>query len=192
MAAGDTVYDIGANMGYVSLALAKQVGDAGRVIAFEPVSSNVDLLRKNIANNQLSNIRVLAVAASDRAGEAVLRMTENRSTASLIWHKKDSSAVEFVIHTVAIDDLVDAGDLPLPTFVKIDVEGAEGLALQGMRRTVRAAKPVIFIECSDAGRETTWQLLSELGFRCESAITRKAVSAFAEYRHSDFLWFPAA
>jgi FkbM family methyltransferase len=187
---GDTVYDIGANMGYVSLSLAKQVGSRGRVIAFEPVPRNIDLLRTNIENNRLTNIQVLAVAASDRCGEAVIRIAENFSTASMTWHRNNPSAIELVIKTVTIDELVQAGDLCGPKFVKIDVEGAEGQVLQGMRRTVAAAKPVLFVECSDAGRETTWYLLCELGYRCQSAITRKTVNAFEEYRHSDFLWLP--
>ena len=188
--AGDTAYDIGANMGYVSMSLAKRVGPKGHVIAFEPVPRNIDLLRTNIENNKLTNIRVLEVAASDKSGEAVIRIGENLSTASLIWHRSDPSAVGLAIQTVAIDDLIEAGDLPEPKFVKIDVEGAEGLALQGMRRTIAAARPVLFVECSDAGRELTWQLLCELGYRCQSAITGKRLSAFEEYRHSDFLWLP--
>ena len=86
---------------------------------------------------------------------------------------------------MVIDDLVDMGDLPEPTFVKIDVEGAEGQVLKGMRRTVAKARLIVFVECSDAGRETTWPLLSELGYRCQSAMTRKWVSAFDNYRHAD-------
>ena len=189
--AGDTVYDIGANIGYVSLSLAKRVGPRGRVIAFEPVPRNIDLLRTNIENNKLTNIQVLDVAASDRSGEAVIRIAENFSTASMTWHRNDPSAIELVIKTVAIDELIEAGDLCEPKFVKIDVEGAEGQVLQGMRRTVAAAKPVLFVECSDAGRETAWHLLCELGYRCQSAITRKWVNAFEQYRHSDFLWLPS-
>jgi tRNA G46 methylase TrmB len=74
---GDTAYDIGANMGYVSLSLAKRVGPSGNVIAFEPVPRNVELLRMNIENNQLLNVRVFDVAASDRLGEAVIRISGN-------------------------------------------------------------------------------------------------------------------
>jgi FkbM family methyltransferase len=187
---GDAVYDVGANMGYVSLSLAKLVGARGRVVAFEPVARNVDLLRRNIEDNKLTNVQLLAVAASDKYGEAVIRIAENPATASLVWHRDDPSAVGLVIKTVVIDDLIDVGELPEPTFVKIDVEGAEGQVLQGMRRTVASARPVLFVECSDAGRETTWRLLSELGYRCQSAITRKWVSVFDDYRHSDFLWLP--
>lgn len=178
-------------MGYFSLSLAKRVGPSGRVIAFEPVPRNVALLRTNIEDNQLTNIQVFDVAASDRRGTVVIRISENLSPPSLIWHRNDPAAVEFVINTVAIDDLVEADGLPKPKFVKIDVEGAEGLALLGMRRTIAAARPVVFIECSDAGREVTWELLSELGYRCQFAITGNTVSAIEEYRHSDFLRFPA-
>lgn len=191
VAAGDTVYDIGAHIGYVSLSLAKRVGPRGRVIAFEPVPRNIDLLRKNIEINGLKNIRLLDFAASDSHGEIVIRMPETPSMASMVWHKNDPSAIDVPVRTEAIDDLVEAGDLVHPRFVKIDVEGAEGFVLLGMRRTVAASQPVVFVECSDAGREVTWNVLGELGYRCQSAITRKWVTAFEEYRHSDFLWMPA-
>ncbi len=191
VSAGDTVYDIGANLGYVSLSLAKRVGPQGRVIAFEPIPLNIAAFRNNIAINHISNVRLLECAASDRAGHAVIRLAENPSTASLVWHGNNPAATEFTIRTVPIDDLVDAGDLAPPTFIKIDVEGAEALVLEGMRRTLAAAQPVIFVECSEVGRESSWRLLSELNFRCQSAITRQPVNSFAEYRHSDFLWLPA-
>jgi FkbM family methyltransferase len=190
ISAGDTVYDIGANVGYVSLSLAKHVGPRGRVIAFEPIPQNIAAFRKNIAINAIDNVRLLEYAASDSAGEALIRLAENPSTASLVWHRNDSSATEVSIHTVSIDELVGSGDLVHPKFVKIDVEGAEGLVLQGMRRTIAAARPVLFVECSDAGRDQAWHLLAELKYRCQSPITGKPVNTFEQYRHSDFLWLP--
>jgi FkbM family methyltransferase len=190
VAAGDTVYDIGANVGYVSLSLAKRIGPTGRVMAFEPIPSNAAAFRENIEINGITNVRLLNLAASDKSGDAVIRMTENSATASLVWHRNEPSATELHVGTVAIDELVEAGEFGLPTFVKIDVEGAEGSVLQGMRRTIAAARPVLFIECSDIGRELTWQLLGELKYRCHSAITGDTVRAFEQYRHSDFLWLP--
>jgi FkbM family methyltransferase len=187
---GDTVYDIGANLGYVSLSLAKQVGPNGRVIAFEPVPRNIELLRRNIELNGLRNISMLEFAASDKSGEAVIRLAENLATASMVWHRNNPAATELSIKTVAVDDLVAAGDLAYPAFVKIDVEGAEGPVLLGMRLTLAVSKPVLFVECSDASRESAWNLLRELGYRCQSAITRQSVNTFGEYRHSDFLWLP--
>jgi FkbM family methyltransferase len=185
---GDTVYDIGANIGYVSLSLVKQVGRKGRVIAFEPVPANIERLRQNIALNKIDNIQVMECAASNANGEAIIRMAENLSMASLVWHQENPQATEIKIKTVVIDELVEKGELPYPRFVKIDVEGFEGGVLQGMVRMLTAAKPVLFVECSDAGRETAWRLLGELGYRCESAVTGRAVTTFEEYRHADFLW----
>jgi len=187
---GDVVYDIGANIGYVSLSLSKRVGQRGQVIAFEPIPHNAEIFRQNIRNNEINNVRLLEVAASESFGEATIRLTENFATASMVWHRDDPSATELKIKTVAIDGLVEAGDLPSPKFVKIDVEGAEGLALKGMRRTIASAKPVIFVECSDSGREASWRLLRELGFTCHRAVDRRPVDKFEDYSHSDFLWLP--
>jgi FkbM family methyltransferase len=190
VAPGDTVYDIGANIGYVSLSLAKQVGPQGRVFAFEPVPMNIQRCRTNIEINKLKNVQLLEFAASNAHGEAVIRMTDNLSMASLVWHQEDSSATQLVIKTVALDELVDRGELPSPTFVKIDVEGGEAGVLQGMFRTITAPKPVLFIECSDTGREYTWQTLRQLGYQCQSAIQQTPVTNFEQYRHADFLWIP--
>jgi|ERR1700691_3814969 FkbM family methyltransferase len=187
----DAVYDIGANLGYVSLSLAKRVGPQGSVIAFEPVPLNIAAFRNNIAVNGITNVRLLEYAASDRAGESIIRLAENSSTASLVWHRDNSSATELSVRTVSIDDLVDAGDVPHPKFAKIDVEGAEGPVLKGMQRTIAAVRPVLFVECSEAGRQTAWPLLVGLNYRCQSAITRKEIKTLDEYRHSDFLWLPA-
>ncbi|SRR6266496_629625 len=190
VAPGDTVYDIGANLGYVSLSLAKSVGPSGQVIAFEPVPKNVQYFRENIEINHLTNVQLLEFAASDECGEAVIRLADNLSTASLVWHRDNPSATQFTIRTVRIDQLVSSRTLAYPKFVKIDVEGAEGSVLKGMQQTIAAAKPSLFVECSEAGRETTWTLLRALGYRCQSALTRKRIDSFEEYRHSDFLWLP--
>jgi FkbM family methyltransferase len=190
VARGDTVYDIGANLGYVSLSLAKQVGPSGSVIAFEPVPQNIEGLWQNISINGITNIRLMECAASDKTGAATMRIAGNFSTASLVWHKQEAYVEEISIQTVRIDDLVERGDLKPPRFVKIDVEGAEGLVLDGMHRTIREARPVLFVKCSELGRRTAWNLLTQSSYRCESAIARGRLENFDAYRHSDFLWLP--
>ena len=192
---GDTVYDIGAHIGYVSLSLAKRVGPKGHVVAFEPLPGNIHALRENIAHNHLFKCSCIRGSCfrEPHVPSRIIRIAENPATASLIWHKNNPSARNITINTVAIDELIESGSLiGNPKFVKVDVEGAEGLVLRGMRRMIAAARPIVFLECSDAGRETTWQLFDQLNYRCESATTRKSVTEFGEYRHSDFLWLPAA
>lgn len=190
VAAGDTVYDIGANLGYVTLSLAKCVGAHGRVVAFEPVAQTARLLRENVQTNRLANVSVVESAASDQCGEATIRIANNPSMASLVWHKEDPSATAMVVKTVAIDQLVASGEIDRPSFVKIDVEGAEDRVLMGMRGTLAVARPVLFVECSQAGRRNAWDLLRDLGYRCQEATTRRWVDLFDEYFHCDFLWLP--
>jgi FkbM family methyltransferase len=153
VAADDTVYDIGANLGYITLALAKRVGPGGKVIALEPVPELFDSLRRNMDINGVRHAELLNVAASSEAGEVTMRIAVNVAMSSMVWHRDDPGAVSFTAKTVAIDELVEAGRFPLPKFMKIDVEGAEGFALQGMVRTIAAARPVIYVECSEAGRQ---------------------------------------
>ena len=191
VALGDTVYDIGANLGYVSLELAKRVGPNGRVIAFEPIPQNIAAFRRHIEINALRQVQLFEFAASDKAGTAVIRMVENPSTASLVWHRNDPAAAEFSVSTISVDELVEGGQLAYPKFVKIGVEGAEASVLQGMRRTIAAARPVLFVECSEAGRESSWHLMQDLHYRCQSAITGRWINTFDEYRHADFLWLPS-
>ena len=63
---GDTVVDIGANIGYYSIMLAKFVGKSGKVYAFEPEPKNVELLSKNVKVNNLHNIKVSNIAISSK------------------------------------------------------------------------------------------------------------------------------
>ena len=72
---------------------------------------------------------------------------------------------------MSVDELVDSGHLG-PELYQNRRWSAEGNVLLGMRRTLATAKPALFVECSQAGRETAWYLLRELGYQCESAITR--------------------
>jgi hypothetical protein len=94
------------------------------------------------------------------------------------------------VKTITIDHLVSRGEIREPKFVKIDVEGAEGLVLEGMRETIASSKPIIFLECSDIGRQTSWNLLHEIGYRCLMATTLRPIESFDDYRHADFLWLP--
>ena len=69
---GDVVIDVGAHVGLFTVKAAKEAGPEGLLIAIEPDLEDVVLLRKNIAINRLSNIRVIAKALSDRKGRAKL------------------------------------------------------------------------------------------------------------------------
>lgn len=136
---GATVYDIGAQAGYYTLLASELVGQAGRVIAFEPLPANIDYLKQHIQLNQLSNVTVVESAVSDCSGLASFRYTWTRMTAQL------SSTGNLTVKKVSLDEMIAAGTIPRPTHMKIDVEGGELDVLQGARQMLSQWHPTIFL-----------------------------------------------
>jgi len=141
--AGDHVWDVGANIGYIALVAARIVGPRGRVVAFEPDARCAAAIRTNAALNGLVSIEVLEAAASDRSGTAELVVVRDRlwtRLASVGDHELGERRVP--VRTVALDDV----DGPPPAVVKIDVEGAELDVVAGMTRLLRDARPLVICE----------------------------------------------
>jgi FkbM family methyltransferase len=135
---GDVFVDIGANVGVMSLFAAKAVGDKGRVIAFEPNASNVQMLLMGVAANRFEQrVRVYSIALSERAALFELRGSSNCYLGPL-----GSSGQ--LAQAVAGDDILGAE--PRIDFVKIDIEGHEPFALAGLHRTLAKHQPAILCE----------------------------------------------
>lgn len=145
---GAVVYDIGANIGFFTLAAARLTGPHGRVYAFEPAMSTADRLAANVALNDLVHVEVLRVGVGRNAGRALLVKTDISQTASLYAAGAESvdAADEVAVAVVALDDLVRDGCLAPPAFVKMDIEGAEVEALEGMRGLLAKHRPVMLCE----------------------------------------------
>ena len=140
---GGTCFDVGANIGALTLAMAQRVGPAGRVFAFEPGPSPRARLMANLAlNPRLAEIvSVHDVALSDREQELKWREEEhNPGNASCL-----NEAGEMV-HAEAIDRLVSRLGIRRLDFVKIDVEGMEVEVIRGGADTWRRLRPAIYYE----------------------------------------------
>ncbi len=129
---GMTVYDIGANAGYYTLLLSRRVGPSGRVFAFEPLAENVQNLLRHIQWNGVSNCRLIQAAVARSSGLAAFECAPSNSMGRL-----GSRDEVLKVPTVSLDELVDVHGFPPPEFVKMDIEGAEGDALEGARRLLR-------------------------------------------------------
>lgn len=141
--AGDHVWDIGANIGSLSLVAAGMVGEHGRVLAIEPDGRCAAAIRANADLNDLSQIEVLEAAAARSSGTAELVVVRDRlwtRLASVGGH--DLAEQRVTVATVALDDI----DAPPPRLVKIDVEGAELDVIAGMARLLREARPLVVCE----------------------------------------------
>ena len=157
----DVVYDIGANVGFFTVLAARLVGPAGAVIAFEPLPETAKAARRNLDLNGLTQATVLTCAAGRQAGTAQLELREESTWARLADELSTGPTME--VDIVAIDDLVDAGTIRPPDFVKIDVEGAELDVIEGMRRTIAGHHPVIL--CEMHGKNAAFaSLMESLGY----------------------------
>lgn len=136
---GELVVEIGANIGFFSLILARAVGPDGRVISYEPDPDLNAILRRNAAENGYANIDVREAAAADKSGTMTFyRAPKNTGDNRLFTHGEDGEV--FPVRVVRIDedlaDLKDRIDL-----LKMDIQGAEPLALAGMEDIFRDRPP---------------------------------------------------
>jgi FkbM family methyltransferase len=135
---GDAVLDVGANVGFYSLLASRLVGDGGRVFAFEPLPRNLFYLRRHLDLNGAGNVAVHAVAVAEATGSEFLDVQGDPSMASF-------SERGLAVPTVSLDQFFDAASAPPPSFVKIDVEGAESRVLRGAKRTLRVNHPTVLL-----------------------------------------------
>ncbi len=142
---GNVVLDIGANIGYYTLLLSKLVGSEGKVYAFEPAPETYQLLKKNVRENRgntLGQIYLNEVAASDHAGIGKLFINEYNKGNNRLYGSEKLRSVP--IKLARIDDIVPKHQRI--DFIKMDIEGAEVLALRGMQRMIERDKPTIIME----------------------------------------------
>jgi FkbM family methyltransferase len=180
---GGNFLDVGANCGWLSIRAARRVGRGGRVIAFEPSPIMVDLLRYHRSVNGLPQITIVPKAVSNSDGEAPFFLLNQgfsfRSSSAI-----ESDNLPFVlpeekqritVPTVTLDRYCVDNNL-WPTMLKIDVEGAELLVLEGSREVLRQSKPVIVIGVHPywlpAGQDAAqiFALLAEYGYTVKDSV----------------------
>ena len=152
---GNVVVDLGANIGYFTLLAAKLVGPEGRVFAFEPEPKNYSYLIKNIELNNYNNIQFFQKAVADKNGKTRLYICDYDTGHHTINQYNGIEAYSrgrltkehsIEVETITLNDFFKNREETIDV-IKMDVEGAEALALAGMDKILGKNKKLkMFIE----------------------------------------------
>jgi FkbM family methyltransferase len=136
---GEIFFDIGAHIGYFSAIAAFLNGSEGRVFSFEPRPMNADFFRKHMKINGFNNVILYEAAVGETEGDVMFDSAHGSATGRVA---KDG---DLKVKQVSIDKLISDGTLPMPTFIKIDVEGGEIEVLKGLERVITASRPKMVV-----------------------------------------------
>jgi FkbM family methyltransferase len=159
---GDAVIDIGANYAYYTDRLSGLVGEKGKVYAFEPIPFTHKICSMIVRSRKLKNVKLFNKGVSDKnesltfkvprlafggisAGQAHIA-GRNHETSEKKNYYNFADEEEVVCQVVALDSFLKDETISPLRFVKIDIEGAEYYALQGMEKIILSEMPVILIE----------------------------------------------
>lgn len=154
---GNTILDVGANSGLYSIFYSKLVGEEGRVYAFEPDSTTYSFLHENLKLNGCKNVTTYNCALSNK--ESIVEMVSYNTEDLNLKLQGDSfkymqevfdgsDATGNGMKAYKLDDFEEIRKISKIDFIKIDVEGAELLVLQGGLNIIREHTPVIIFELS--------------------------------------------
>ncbi|MFI5203096.1 MAG: FkbM family methyltransferase [Flavobacteriales bacterium] len=161
--------DIGANIGSFSLSLSRKINN-GKIIAFEPVSYNVNILKRNIELNKFTNILVEHKGVSNTTGTARIYFGKKKSGASIVNTGMENSED---IELITVDAYLKQHNINRVDMVKIDVEGAEHLVLAGAEQLLNQPEKLVLVmeymqdNHKNTGKSTSdlFNLLLNKGFR---------------------------
>lgn len=153
---GMVFLDIGAHIGYYTCLAAKLVGPRGRVVAFEPHSRNVALLRNNVTVNGYDQVTVVNKAVWDREERKLLYENEAWGSHSLYQYASAFTGAALEVETVSLDHFTSSQGLDRVDVVKIDAEGSEVPVLRGMRNLLsKSSSAKIIIEYYPEAQEAS-------------------------------------
>lgn len=152
---GDVVIDVGANIGCYTIPFAQAVGSTGQVHSFEPQGVIHQLLEHNVSANELNNVRTYHMAVGHQNGEATLNRRCDRGR-EIKYDRNEETNFGGVnlgiggekVKMVNLSDFVDQLDLEdrQVKLIKIDVEGAEKMVIEGAKRLIERDRPIVFFE----------------------------------------------
>lgn len=137
----DIIWDVGANIGYYTVKFSEAVGESGKVYGFEPMSETFKILSNRTST--LSNVNLLCCALGQEDSSLLMSNDPNigSSMNKILINNSIASAKNSVLIKVrSADSLIESGELKIPNFIKIDVEGHENDVFNGMSRLLKESR----------------------------------------------------
>lgn len=154
---GHVIIDVGANSGLYSIFYSKLVGEQGKVYAFEPGKDTYSILQENLKLNNCKNVLTYNFALSNKKSKVEMVSFNHKDLKLQSWDSfkyikeiapDKMDADSSTMNAFRLDDLEEFNTIPKIDCIKIDVEGAELLVLQGSANTIVKHKPIIIFELS--------------------------------------------
>jgi FkbM family methyltransferase len=165
---GSVVYDIGANIGYISLLSAQLSGLTGKTFSFEALPANVERLMTNISINGLgSRVTVIHAAVIDTDQRVTFLTHPSGAMGKALGSagRDEQYNGRITVPGLAVDTFIYDQNHPEPDLVKMDIEGGEGSALAGMQRLLSEKKPIFLIELhGEQAAHQVWDCLLQYDY----------------------------
>lgn len=144
-----TVFDVGANFGYLSLVWNQTISKNGSIYAFEPHPIIYNSLQKSVHLNNISNLHLINKAVGDKEGEMKLHLSNTTSNTLKEVATKSKATKKVTIEVISIDEFMSTKPNLTIDLLKIDVDGIELKILKGAKNTILKYKPIIIVENND-------------------------------------------
>ena len=163
LSSGKTFFDVGANAGFFTLVAAKVVGASGNCVAFEPLPKNAESVLEQLELNGFNHCHLVQKAVASECGLVNLSFSSDGDpTAHLVEAQNESSALK--IQATTLDEAFKAWGAP--NLIKLDVEGAEAVVVEGAKTMLAACHPTWIIELHGSDQELcVKELLSRYGYQ---------------------------
>lgn len=191
---GWTCWDLGAHYGLYSVGLARRTGPTGQVVSFEPNPLSFRRLTRHRELNQLGWMKAFEAAVSDAPGTAEFyTYGELESTTTHLPYEDetpDANCAPVDVRLLCLDELVAAGEIRAPQFIKVDVEGHAHKALRGAQAAIASSRPILIVAFhSNLEAQGVHAVLDPLGY-VAARIETHSGSSDAVLGH-DFIFRPA-
>lgn len=140
---GNVVLDIGANIGFTAEIFSGITGPSGKVFAFEPEKENFSRLKKHIEHKKLRNVKAINKAIADKPGIITIYKSPLLNVDHHTYKTENCEATE-EIDCVSIDEFCKNEGI-IPNFIKIDIQGFEPAAFDGMKELIKENNEIIIL-----------------------------------------------